>query len=72
MEKRKTGRAATCGDLCCSSALLKGWPCGTEPCWSSAWRAAVCEQPVKKQFEKDGILWEGPHMEQGQRAAMKE
>lgn len=68
---RRSGKAAACGDLCWSSALLKGWPCGTEPCWSSTWRAAACEKPVQEQFE-DGILWERPHMEQGQTAAMKE
>jgi len=67
----RSGKAAACGDLCWSSALLKGWPCGTEPYWSSTWRAAACEKPVQEQFE-DRILWERPHMEQGQTAAMKE
>lgn len=31
------------GDLC--RALLKDGPCGTESCWSSAWRAAAVGRP---------------------------
>ena len=27
---------------------------------------------MQDQFEKDGIPWEGPHMEQGQRVTVKE
>jgi len=38
---------------------LKGGHRGTEPCWSSAGRAAVCGKPTQDQFRKDGTLWEG-------------
>lgn len=45
---------------------LKDGLCGTDPCWISAWRTAACGMSTQDQFGKDGILLEGPHMEQRQ------
>lgn len=52
--------------------FLKDRPCSTEQHWYSAWKAAACGKPTWDQFEKDRILWEGPHVEQGRRVFMKE
>ena len=49
-----SGVAAACGYL--SSVVLKGWPHGTEPCWSSSWRALICKKPMQDQFGKNCIL----------------
>jgi len=38
---------------------LKGGPRGTEPCRSSAGRAAACGKRTQDRFGKDGIPWEG-------------
>ena len=51
---------------------LKGGTHVKEPCWSSAERAVDYGKPTQEQFGKDGIPWEGAHMEQGQRATVKE
>lgn len=34
---------------------LRDRSCGTEPCWSSAWRAAVCGKAMQDQVRKDSI-----------------
>lgn len=51
---------------------LKGGPHGMELHWGNGWRAAACGKHVWDQFGKDSIWWEGPHVEQWQRGAMKE
>ena len=56
----------------CVEQLLKDGPCGTELCWSSAGRTAACGMSTQDQFGKDGILWEGPHVEEGQMMTVKE
>ena len=56
-------------DSCCLGGAM---PHGTEPFWSSARRAAACGRPMQDQFGKDGILWEGPQLEQGQSATVQE
>lgn len=60
---RRVRGAAICGDICWRNLPLKGGPCGIEPCWSNAWRAAACEKPTQDHFGNHGILWERPHME---------
>lgn len=69
---RRAGGAATCGAVCWGSGVMKSRPYGTEPCWSSARRAAAHGKPMQDQVRKDSILWEAqcPH-EQGQGMAMK-
>lgn len=61
------------GWSCCQWGLveqcLKGGPRGTELCWGGAGRAAACEKSTWGQF---GILWEGLHIQQGQRVTRKE
>lgn len=64
---RPCSRSAPSGDQCRSNPLLKVGPCNTEPCWSSAWKAAACEKPTQKRFD---IYWERFHA--GERAENEE
>lgn len=64
---KRSGGAAAHEDL--SEAVPVGWVL----CWSHAGRAAACGKPVQMdQCRKDCILWEGPHVEAGERVNMKE
>jgi len=65
---RRPGGAATHGDPC----PLKDGPRDTGPRWSSAWRTAAYGKPTQDQFGKEGILWEGLHMEDKQRVIIVE
>lgn len=37
----------------CVGQCLRRRPCGTEPCWRGAWRAAASGKPTQDQFGKD-------------------
>ena len=39
---------------------------------NSSSRMVACKQPPQAHFGKDGIPWEGPHVEQGQRGTVEE
>ena len=52
-------------DLCWSSALLNGGPCGAAPQWSSARKAAAYGKSMQDQLGKDSIPWEGPTQSSG-------
>ena len=50
---------------------LKGGPRGTEPCWSSAGRAAACGKPTRSVREGWHAVG-GIHVERRQRETMEE
>ena len=67
------GELPPVGDLCWSSLLLGyGWTLWYGAMWEQFLKSCCLWAAPQDQFSKDGILWEGPHVEQGQRVTVKE
>ena len=70
MESPRRSRGS--GGSCCpwGPVLEQFAPGGWTPWYGAVWERFL--KPLQSQFGKDGIPWEGPHVEQRQRGTVKE